>query len=57
MLSVHKLEKRLGLLLSVYEENKTERFWGKKKKKRDIIQRDSGKKGVRVRTDKMKKHL
>lgn len=56
MLSVHKLEKRLGLLLSVYEENKTERFWGKKKK-RDIIQRDSGKKGVRVRTDKMKKHL
>lgn len=32
MLSVHKLEKRLGLLLSVYEENKTERFWGKKKK-------------------------
>lgn len=37
MLSAHELEKGLGLLLSVCEENKTERFGGKNM---DIISKE-----------------
>lgn len=55
VLSVHELEKRLGLLLCVKKTKVWEKKKNNKHNQKRAIQRVSSKKGVRVRVDKVKK--